>query len=340
MIKTYSSQKILIALAGVTLIFLFCTLLTYTNVYLENSRTFSPLISFDLLITTPLFYYYFIRYTKISSKTSILVLLLGIGIGTFILPPNEQQYLQLTKKWGIPLIELSILVLVIFKIVHALKQYNKKKNHNPDFYTIIKEISQKILPVRISNLVSTEISLFYYGFLSWNTIAPEKNKYSCHKKSGTIATMSAFIFLIFIEAGMFHLLIALWSKTIAWILTGLSLYAVIIFWGILRSIIKRQTLIEGDHLILRYGILSESVIKIDEIKRITLSKNGLNANDSLSRQLSPLNFIEGYNIILDLKSEHQIYGMYGFKKKFKTIALNLDDTERFKNEIEVRKNKL
>lgn len=42
------------------------------------------------------------------------------------------------------------------------------------------------------------------------------------------------------------------------------------------------------------------------------------------KYISPLGEMEGHNVILHLKSEHKLQMLYGFKRKFNSIAFYID----------------
>lgn len=337
--KVIQLNRFLLAFLGIISIYLFCIFLSQSNVFLQNSNLFSKAITFDLLISAPLVYFLLIRKTKVTNKTTIIIFVLGIIIGIYIIPKDNQQYIQLAIRWVLPVIELSIIAFVIYKVVQKIKQYKANNKLNLDYYNLIKSICQQILPKRVSNIVATEIAIFYYGFFAWKKNFATENQYTGHKKSGIFATLGVLMFMTFVEAGIVHLLVSRWNNVVAWIVTGLSLYSVVMLFGILKSIPRRLTTIEKENLVLRYGILSDANIRIDDIESIILSQKDLDLNDKLTKTLSPFSFLEGYNTIIKLKTEKQITGIYGFTKKVKKIGLNIDDKEKFKIEINKRLNK-
>lgn len=124
-----------------------------------------------------------------------------------------------------------------------------------------------------------------------------------------------------------------WSLVAAWILTGLSIYTALQVFGSARSLSKRPIAIDNEILTLRYGILSETKIPLSEVLTIEKTKQEFEKGD-LRRTLSPIGEMEGVNLIITTRNEHTILGLYGFKKKFNTLGLHLDEPDRFHKEIE------
>lgn len=97
-------------------------------VYVMQSTLFSGndmlslAITLDLLLTIPLVYFLLIRKTSIPKTTIIPVMFIGLLVGTYCLPKDNQTYLVLFRNWILPLIELGILTYVISKVYVATKK--------------------------------------------------------------------------------------------------------------------------------------------------------------------------------------------------------------------------
>ena len=131
---------------------------------------------------------------------------------------------------------------------------------------------------------------------------------------------------------MLHTLLAKWSNTAAWVLTFLSIYSGIQLFGFLKSMFKRPILIEDKKLFLRYGIMNETIIDTEIIDSIEISSKDITL-DKETRKLSFLGELESHNIIIRLKEENTLIGLYGVKRKFKNLVLHVDDKVEFKNKI-------
>ena len=90
---------------------------------------------------------------------------------------------------------------------------------------------------------------------------------------------------------------------------------------------------DDDALTLRYSIMSETRVPYSAIDTILLSQTDLE-KDKLARTLSPLGELESYNVILQLKNENTLIGLYGIQRKYTTLALHVDEVNRFKEKLE------
>ena len=303
-----------------------------TSLFKLNPDNLAIGITIDLLLTVPFIYFLLIRKTNIPKTTVVPFLILGVVLCSIILPSENQQYLNLFKTWILPIIELSVLSYVIYNVRKGIKHYKLSKTESFDFFTTLKNTCYEILPKGVVIPVVTEIAVFYYGFLYWKKRELKENEYSYHKESGTITLLIAIIFIVAIETIVLHILLAKWNNIAAWILTFLSIYSGFQIFGFLKSMFKRPISIENDRLYLRYGIMSETTIYIKDIDRVEISSKDIEINKE-TRKLSFLGELEGHNIIIRLKKENELIGLYGLKRKYKNLALYIDEKIEFKNRI-------
>lgn len=301
-------------------------------IFNANPSILSVGITFDLLLTVPFVYFLLIRKTKIPKTTVVPFLIVGIIICSFILPAENQYYLNLFKTWVLLIVELSILSFVIFNVRKGIIQYRQSKTESFDFFTTLKNICYKILPKGLVIPVVTEIAVFYYGFINWRKRKLKENEFTYHKDSGTVTLLIAIIFIVAIETVTIHILLAKWNTTVAWILTCLSIYSSIQVFGFVKSMLKRPITIENNKLYLRYGIMNETTIDLKNIDSIEITSKDIELNKE-TRKLSFLGELESHNIVIRLKEENTLIGLYGFKRKYKNLALHVDNKIEFKNRI-------
>ncbi|AHM60712.1 hypothetical protein D770_12275 [Flammeovirgaceae bacterium 311] len=333
MYRAISSKSNIVAFGTPLLIIFIMIIITKSALFKLNPHMVSFGVTFDLLLTTPFIYYLLIRKKNIPKITIVSFFIAGIAIASVILPPENQHFLSLAKKWILPLVEITVLVFVIYKVNKALHSYRENKALSLDFFTILKHTCQELLPTKVAVALATEIALVYYGFIHWKKLTPRQNEFTYHKDTGTVALLMVIILLVTVEATVTHLLVMMWSSTAAWVLTVLSVYSVIQIFGVLKSITKRPISIENNKLYLYYGVVSEVIIDIKDIASIEASTKTI-ALDKETRKLSPLGDLESHNIIIRLNKQNVLNGFYGIKKPFKTLVLHVDNRDEFKTLLE------
>ena len=332
-------QRKLTVFAFITLSFLSLYILGNSTLFLSQTQRFSTLITVDVVLTIPLIYFLLIRKTTIPKLTIIPITILGVVLASYIIPYNQQTYLGLFKTWILPLIEIFVFGFVLLKLTRSIIAFRVNRQSSSDFYTILKKTCQENLPKPVSTLALTELSVLYYGFISWKRRKLKADEYTYHKQSGTIALLVVLILIIAIETIALHLLIANYYNTIAWVLTGISIYTAVQILGFTKSILKRPILLKNNKLYLRYGIMKETEININEIDTIEITSKDLE-KDSDIEKLSFLGSLESHNIILHLKTENVLTSLYGIRKPYTSIALSIDEKDVFKSALEARLEKI
>ena len=330
--KTKSIQNIILSLGIPFLIIGLMIAISKSSAFQTNQSILSTAITFDLLLIVPFIYFLLIRNTKIPKTTVIPFVILGIVVCTFILPSENQYYLNLFKIWILPILELSVLAFISYNLWKGIKRFKLNKESTFDFFTTLKTTSYEILPKVIVIPVVTEITVFYYAFFDWKKRALKENEFSYHKTSGTISLLVAIIILIAVETAAIHILLSKWNTTVAWILTFLSIYSIIQILGFLKSMFKRPISIANGKLQLRYGIMNETTVDLKDIESIELSSKEIELNKE-TRKLSIFGALESHNVVIYLKKEHTLIGLYGIKRRFKIVALHIDDKTEFESQL-------
>lgn len=322
---------------GIPLALFGTLILLMKSSFLNGNDTLNFAITADLLLTVPLVYFLLIRKSEIPNTTAVPVMIIGLLVGSFFLPQESQTYLSIFKTWALPVIEISILTFVVFKVRSAIGKYKGLKGTTPDFFNALKSTCYEILPKKLVLPFATEVAVLYYGFINWKTRETNDNEFTYHKKSGTPALFYAFILIIVVETFAIHFLLTRWSLILAWILTALSIYTAMQVFGFAKSLTQRPISINQDSLTLKYGILNEVEIPFADIGKIELSRKSLEKNE-LTKTLSPLGELENHNVIIHLKKENELVGLYGMKKRFNIIGFHIDEptefNERMKNALQ------
>jgi len=301
----------------------------------KNSALLNFAVTADLVLTIPLIYFLLIRKTDIPNITVVPVMVIGVITGTVLIPAENQQYLEMFKSYVLPLIELCVIGFIVYKVRHGVKSFKKHNKDSADFYKILKHTCIEIVPKKIAPLLTTEISMIYYGFIKWRNPKISQNQFTYHKSGAGIALLIMITFLVLVETFAFHLLLMQWSIIAAWILSGISIYSGLQVFGVLKSLPQRPIEISKNSLHLRYGITNECEIYLDQIQAIALNTN-VDTEQKEVKNLSLLGNLEPHNVCIQLKSEYTMERIYGLKQTFSTILLNMDEPERFVKTLKSR----
>ncbi len=317
------------------LCFIGLAILPTTSTFQKYKQPLSIGISIDFLLTVPLVFLFLIRNSKIPKTTVVPLLVLGMLLGYTVLPKENQLILDYFKSWILPLIELGVLSFLGFSVYRSAKRFKNQRKKDFDFYTTLKAIGEEILPKVPAALLTSELAVLYYGLWTWKKRPLVKHEFSYHKNSGTLTVLAAFICIIGMETYVFHIILAKWNNSIAWILTGMSCYTVIQIFGFLKSMARRPISIDEHTLYLRYGIMGEAIIPLNQIAAIERNNKELDAK-KFQRKLSFLGAMESHNIVLRVKEPMEVLGLYGSSKKYQVLGFYVDQPALFKKLLDER----
>lgn len=306
--------------------------LSQTTYFIENVKDLSWVITLDLIFTVPLIYYFLIRKKSISKFSVVTFFIVGLIIANIILPKEHHDTLIIIENFILPVVELTVISLLVLKARKIVLEYRKKKDESVDFFTAISAACNEIFPGRLSSFAATEIAMFYYLFFDWKKRRLKDNEFTVYKENGLISILFGIVLVLVIETVGLHMLLVGWNTVVAWILTVISIYTTLQLLSLIKSLSKRPVIVDGDNrkLILRYGFFAEAIISLDFLKSIEITSKDL-PDDKSVIPFSPLGHIESHNCILHLKEENSFQSLYGIKKKYSSLALSIDDKNRFKN---------
>ena len=333
MTKSIQFRPYLIAFGIPLVLILSLIVLLRSQTYAINASQLTTFITVDFILTIPLIYLLLIRKTKISNLTVAPFLIVCMIIASYAIPETDQSILSIAKTWLIPIVELSVVSIVIYKVSKAIKIYRQATQNNHDFFSVLNETCESLFPKTAAKLVANEIALIYYGFFNFEKVELKPLEYSNYKGSGILSTLGAIIFVVGIEMVSIHILASKWSITLAWILTGLSIYSALQLIGIIRSVPKRPIQILNDELVLRFGMLSETKIPLSAIETITFAKSDDYKSSKYTKTLSLLGSLENPNVIIQLRSTLDLDFMYGKSKPYQTLYFFVDNHQSFISEV-------
>ena len=282
-------------------------------------------ITFDLLVTIPAaFYLLVVRPRKLPWLTLVPCVIASAWAGVLVLPPEHRQFLHAARF----LIAPAELWLVGYGCLREWRLLRSGTHPGRDVPDAVRAALREIVRYpAVADAVAAEVALFWFALLSWRSrpyLAPGDTAFTQHRKSGLGGIVGAVSFVCVIEAAVVHLLAARWNPTVAWALTGLSVYGVIWLVGLGRSVALRPTVVEREGLRVRIGALYEAVVPFDLIESVTPVRAGP-ANRRAPGYLHASLFAAP-RLMIELKEPVEARGLYGNRKRGITrIGLLVDE---------------
>lgn len=329
----YANQMTSGLKAGILLSIVVVSILIARSSFIILHPEMASAITFDLTITLPIGYWFFIRKTKISKLSVFGVFTFGIIVASFILPENNRRLLGYLKFFALPVFELGVLSYAGFLVYKSRQTYKLFGQDSGDFLenlrqTLVKELSSEWM----AKTLTFEIAAFYYAVFSWKAKRGE-NFFTYHRKNGAAALMSVLGFTFVVETIILHILIANWNTKTAWILTVFSSYFLFQIYAHGKAVFLRPIEIIDDKIFIRCGLLGDAQIDLKNVESIEFAAPSRKVKKD-EVKLSPLGKFTVCNTKLTLREKAILNGIYGKRKIFKTIFLSIDESAKFKAEIE------
>lgn len=296
-------------------------------------------ITLDLTIVIPLIYLWIIRKKNVSTFTVIPVFLLCLLLASFLLPPAHHQALQWIKAWLLPIVELSALSFLIYKMRQIWIQLKKEKAANPDFLEVLYKSTRQVFGhSTFAQVLSTELAVFYYAFyFGKKREADQLLSFSYHKKSGQTEVLGIICFLLIVETVPVHILLSMWNETLAWIASLSSLYIMLQILAHLRASRLRFIVFEEERLVLRNGLAASAQINYADIEDLEMTSRRVKTDKKVVK-IGFLPELESHNMVLSLTDPQPITGLYGKEKKAQVLLFFVDDKEAFSQKMNSKMN--
>jgi len=256
-------------------------------------------LTFDLTLTAPAAWYFFLIRTGRVRPLTILPIFLGaVAIAARVIPASQQDFLHQLRWIAVPL-EVVALVLVV------------RRARNRDLGVI-------------GEIIAGEVAVLHHALFCWRK-RPERG-FSVHERSGWGTIVACFVVILVAESIGAHLLVQLWSAKAAWIMTALDAYGILWLIGDYNALRIRRITIDGDALHLRYGLRWTATIPRDAIASI--ERIGDEAQWKRKNVLK-VALLDAPALLVNLREPVVVRGMAGMTKTVDAIAILPDDLDGF-----------
>lgn len=286
-----------------------CALLVRTQMFAAHPDIAAWGITFDLTITIPLLYWFFVvRAKKAPVMTLAPVFVVCTLAASALVPRAHQQFLRDLGRFAVPLAELALLGA----IVHRLRT---RRGENP--------IRALLGDTRIADVVESELSIVYYAFAGWRQQpAPvEGRAITFHERAGWGTILAGLLLLIAAEGIGMHLLLAQWTPAAAWTWTFLDVWGAIWLLGDYQALRLRRSFLTEDALHIRFGLRWTVTVPLASIVSIE------DAHDWRRKDVLKVAILEDPRYVITLREPLVARGLAGLRKEIRAIALLPDDDE-------------
>ena len=264
----------------------------------------APAAVCDMTITVTALYYWFVVRPGLRPRSSLLVVaLLGLLRASFAFPGIVP---------GREFIAAALELLVIGTLVKVFLAAGD------DPVNGIQLALAGIIPFGVAGrALAGELSVLYYAFnFRAKPYTPAATQpFTMHKTSGIADLMLVIGPFSLLEIFPVHLLAAHWSRTLAWVLTGLSVYGALWIFALGRSFALRPGFIGESEIVVRFGLVFSLRIPKDCIE--TMQREPINGALRVPRNGTP-------NVYFEFTRPLEAERMLGFRKQVTAIGLTVD----------------
>lgn len=289
------------------------TAIVRSAVFARNSDIAAWGVTFDLTITIPLLYWFFLVRPGHARAVSLApVFVVCTSAAALILPRGDQAFLHQLRWVAAPLEILTVGLL-------AASVWRRRPGG----------VRERI----VGGIVTAEVAILYYALFSWRAeaeVPPDAVAISTHKRSGWGTVVVCIIVLIAFESLGLHLLIQHWSVKWAWIFTALDVYTVLWLIGDYHALRLRPTLIREDEIELRHGMRLNATIARDNIAAV----EPITSEAQWKRKgIAKLAILDEPRYLIRLHEPVVAEALAGIKRKIDAIAILPDDVAAFERAL-------
>ena len=294
-------------LLSAAFVFAICTLLVRSQAFARNPDVAAWGITFDLTITVPLLYWFFVVRTKKAPAITLApVFVLCTFAAMALLPRGQQQFVRDLGRFAVPLAEIA----VVAGIVHRIRRGR----------------GTNAIENRVFDVVESELLMVVYAFAGWRMkpAAVEGRAITFHERSGWGTILAAIFVLIAAEGIGMHLLLGMWTPYAAWAWTALDIWGAIWLLGDYHALRLRRSSLTDDALNIRLGLRWSVSIPLSAIESILPIRE---ESEWKRRDVLKLAMLEEPRWLVVLREPVVVKGLAGLRKEVHALAMLPDDDE-------------
>lgn len=292
--------------------------------------TLPAAVSADLLLGLPtLFYLGIVRRYRLSLLTLVAAFGAAVAVAAWVLPPQEQQYVQ----WGRKLLLLTeplFFLVAILKIGRIVQVYREsQRTGERDFMANLSTSLAAVLGLP-GRLLAAELQMLRYALFFWLPPAPETTaalSFTQDKRSAFRAIIWTLLLVSGVEMLSVHLLLVRWQPAAAWVALALSAYSALFLLAHLQAVAHQPTVLADKQIRIRVGCVWQVDMMVADVQQVYLLPPAARLRpDTLN--LARLLFTEP-NVLLACCRPTAVTGAYGWQRTAQRLAFYVDDPAGF-----------
>jgi len=295
----------------------------------------------DLVVVIPILW--MLYKGKFSLKQSILLVAIGCIAARFIIPIEHLQPFVAVTWAGFALEGIMIVleILLIATLVRYLPRVlaDVRASSLPDIFSFSKAVEKQFPQHPVIQMICSDLLVLYYGVASWKR--QERLGFTLHKNSSYIAFQLMIIHGIAIETIGIHWWLHEKSMILSIVLLILNIYSVIFLIADMQAIRLNPVYVTDETIYISLGLMKRTEIDFNKIEEVIEDKGQLEGKLSKDTiDFVARDFGEAYpHVILKMKEPVEVTFMLGIKKHYNQVAIKVDQSQEFKQMLQLRMSK-
>ncbi|MBI6862639.1 beta-carotene 15,15'-monooxygenase [Lysinibacillus fusiformis] len=295
----------------------------------------------DLVVVIPILW--MLYKGKFSLKQSILLVAIGCIAARFIIPIEHLQPFVAVTWAGFALEGIMIVleILLIATLVRYLPRVlaDVRASSLPDIFSFSKAVEKQFPQHPVIQMICSDLLVLYYGVASWKR--QERLGFTLHKNSSYIAFQLMIIHGIAIETIGIHWWLHEKSMILSIVLLILNIYSVIFLIADMQAIRLNPIYVTDETIYISLGLMKRTEIDFNKIEEVIEDKGQLEGKLSKDTiDFVARDFGEAYpHVILKMKEPVEVTFMLGIKKHYNQVAIKVDQSQEFKQMLQLRMSK-
>jgi hypothetical protein len=266
-----------------------------------------------------LWWFFAVRTGRAGAVTLIPLFVIGVAVAARIIPAAQHSFVDQLRYIAAPL-DLVTIALVVRRVARI----RRIDGGGDPVARIERACAEMFGNGYAARAVAFEISIIYFAFSGWRKRAPAG--FTVHQRSGWGTVVGGFVFLIAVESVGAHLVVQMWSVKAAWIVTTLDIYGLLWLLGDFQALRLRPTRIEGDTLILNYGLRWRAEVPLSAIAAIEPVHGEA---DWKRKGVLKMAMLDEPRLLIRFAAPRTMQGLAGIRRTFDAIAILADDDAGF-----------
>ena len=298
--------------------------ITRSTAFKQAPHLIAGAVLFDLVaVPVALFYWLIVKPMELPKLALAVAAVTLFRVALIVLPAGSEPF---TISWPIliALVEVSLIAIALIR-VHTLRLAYRSLRLSYNRETALHGSLAAVFGDRIADIIMSEGQMLRYSLLGWwrlsNAFTPDQQAVTSYRESGQLAIGIAFLFVGLLEGVVIHLLVARWNPTVAFWISALTAYSLLIVIADLVATSKRPSYLTSDTFVLRLGIRWRAILYRNDIATITWLREKPDKEPDLLNATFPVT----PNTLITLHEPIWVQGPYGIRKQVRKIALFVDD---------------